>query len=141
MTTEMLTQDLPLPVSQTLVDLLTGLIQKQERLSTANSIVMNFRDQSYSAETGGFHPVEIRLYKQDALWRLDYITDFSYQGAPPFAELAKEIDFNLHNGIASSSLTGDIGGADAHELYQLWEDNFLAYADMGCYDQIEVTLD
>jgi hypothetical protein len=50
--------------------------------NTPNAITLNFRDPSYSAETGGYHPVEIRLENKSELWQIAYITDFSFQGSP-----------------------------------------------------------
>ncbi|MEN1933506.1 DUF2787 family protein [Escherichia coli] len=43
-------------------------------------MVINFRDPDYSAESGGFHPVEMRFIRQDNEWYFDYVTDFSYMG-------------------------------------------------------------
>ena len=48
-----------------------------------NGITFNFQDDDYSAELGGFHPVEVRVVNSENLWTFEYITDFSYQGAYP----------------------------------------------------------
>ena len=46
----------------------------------ANQITVNFRDSSYSASAGGYHPVEISFRKDESngKWSLQYITDFCY---------------------------------------------------------------
>ena len=53
-------QDLALPVSKRFVDAMTKLTEHQQ---VNDSVTINFRDPNYSAENGGFHPVEIRLEK------------------------------------------------------------------------------
>jgi hypothetical protein len=55
------------------------------------ALTFNFRDPNYTADKGGYHPVELRLEKHNELWQFIYITDFSYQGGP-YPELVKEID-------------------------------------------------
>ncbi len=89
-----------LPIAKSLHALLGKTLAarqaQDETLATSQSVVMNFRDSSYNAEDGGFHPVEIALGQSgDDRWNIEYI-----------------------------------------EIYQLWESNFLAYADMGAYDQV-----
>jgi len=54
-----------LPVSKKLHKLLseqlTAHLLSNEALSTSRYLVFNFRDKSYSAEEGGFHPPCVRL--------------------------------------------------------------------------------
>ncbi|MEB5518275.1 DUF2787 family protein, partial [Vibrio cholerae] len=54
-----------LPIAKSLHALLGKTLAEHqaqdEALATSQSVVMNFRDSSYSAEDGGFHPVEIAL--------------------------------------------------------------------------------
>lgn len=56
-----------LPVSKKLHKLLseqlTAHLLSNEALTTSRYLVFNFRDKSYSAEEGGFHPVEMRFAK------------------------------------------------------------------------------
>ena len=91
--------------------------------------VLTFKDDNYDPDSGGFHPVEIRI---DPGGKIEYITDFSYVGNGPFAELVKEIDFDFslrlfqHFGREHSIGHG-------LELYRLWERNFVAYYQMGVY--------
>lgn len=94
---------------------------------------MNFRDPGYGPETGGFHPVEIRLQRQGNLWSLVYITDFSYVGMGDYAELAKEVDFDFSSqeGLVAYAHVVPLSGLG--EFYELWEGNFLTYLSLGVY--------
>ncbi len=101
---------------------------------TSGGAILSFKDPDYSADKGGYHPVEIAISSDH---RILYITDFAYVGSPPFVELAKELDFDF-----SLQLFQQMGrdyplhlGA---ELFQVWQQNFCAYYDMGVY---QVTLE
>jgi hypothetical protein len=106
----------------------------QQQLSTYDKqiecgVCITFKDPEYSADTGGFHPVEIGL---DPTGKLLYITDFAYVGSQPFVELAKEIDFDFQHGDFEHF--GRVFPLhDGADLYALWEDNFLAYHAMNVY--------
>ena len=137
-----------LPVSnklnQCLVDALNQRPELHSGLEETNSVTFNFRDKSYSAENGGFHPVEIALTKEaDNTWHYAYITDFAFVGNH-YPELAKELDFDFLSGEWFASYLGDYSSiknnANAAELYRLWVHNFLAYASMGMYDEIEINV-
>lgn len=56
-----------LPVSKKLHKLLserfTAHLLSNEALTTSRYLVFNFRDKSYSADEGGFHPVEMQFAK------------------------------------------------------------------------------
>ncbi len=93
-----------------------------------NSVTINFRDPNYSADNGGYHPVEIRLENNSDGWRFCYITDFCYVGNGYMAELAKDLDFNFEVGIFQN-LHGVYPIEQAIEVYMLWEKNFMCYAD------------
>ena len=113
------------------------------QLNDNESIVFNFRDKSYSAEAGGFHPVEIAFTKEAYnQWKYTYITDFAFVGNH-FPELAKEIDFDFLSEEWFASYLGKYSplkrNEAALELYPLWEGNFLAYVDMGVYDEIVIS--
>jgi hypothetical protein len=122
-----------LPVTKAFTTILQQLID-QSAIDTANGVVINFRDPDYSAKYGGYHPVEVAINQNGALL---YITDFAYAGHPPFAELAKEIDFDFscqlfqHYGIDHPLIWGKA-------LYRLWQSNFCAYYKQHVY-QTEVT--
>jgi hypothetical protein len=137
-----------LPVSnklnQCLIDALNQRPELHSGLEETNSVTFNFRDKSYSAENGGFHPVEIALTKEaDNTWQYAYITDFAFVGNH-YPELAKELDFDFLSGEWFASYLRDYSSiknnANAAELYRLWEHNFLAYASMGMYDEIEINV-
>ena len=123
-----------LPVAQALLALLnqevanTGL--DQERLT---QLTFNFRSPGYSAETGGVHPVELRLIRGLHGWVFDYITDFSYQGLGQDAELCKELDFNLSCDEHYLQGWGPLPGVEARELFALWQRNFISYAQLGYF--------
>ncbi|MDF5024116.1 DUF2787 domain-containing protein [Vibrio parahaemolyticus] len=132
-----------LPVSVDLQDVLTMIVDRSHKLtSSTKSLVINFRDSSYSAERGGYHPVEVRLVRDGEQWKFDYITDFSYVGYP-YPELVKEIDFDFSSGLANFLYQFEESIADerVHEFYSMWETNFLSYVDMDAFDEIEVTVD
>jgi len=109
--------------------LLKHLNQLLAQYPNASSVTVNYRDPDYSVETGGFHPVEIRINQG----RLDYITDFSFYGSGHYAELGKEIDFDFeqrifeHMGQAFSLEAG-------RELFVIWQGNFISYLKMELFD-------
>ncbi|HAS6280272.1 TPA: DUF2787 domain-containing protein [Vibrio vulnificus] len=132
-----------LPVSVDLQDVLNIIVDRSHKLtSSTQSLVINFRDSTYSAESGGYHPVEIRLVKTGEQWVFDYITDFSYVGYP-YPELVKEVDFDFSSGLAQFlyQFEESITDERVHEFYSMWESNFLSYVEMDAFDEIEVTID
>ena len=115
---------LALPVSTKFVHQLQNLLNQNEIES--ESVTLNFRDPTYSAKRGGFHPVEIRLEQYDSMWHFCYITDFAYIGCGPYAELTKELDFDFQSGVFQN-LIGVFPIEQATDMYQIWEGNFLYY--------------
>ncbi|BDY04694.1 DUF2787 family protein [Ferrimonas sp. YFM] len=101
----------------------------------ASSLILNFRDPSYSPQTGGYHPVEIRLERcvGESSWRLCYITDFAYFGDGPYVELAKELDFDFTSGVGYQAYAGEHPIRRCLQLFRLWETNFLHYLSNGVY--------
>ncbi len=89
-------------------------------------MTLNFRDPDYSAETGGFHAVEIRQEKQNGRWHYCYITDFTYVCIGPYAERTKDLDFDFQAGVFQN-LNGLFPIEFALDIYQIWEGNFLHY--------------
>ena len=112
---------------------------KNTNPSNANAITLNFRDPDYSAETGGYHPVEVRLEKQNEIWRMVYMTDFAFQGQP-YPELAKEIDICFNSHQVYSAFSGWLNPHHGKELVDLFIKNFISYYAMDAY-QVEVSLD
>ncbi|HCG8497159.1 TPA: DUF2787 domain-containing protein [Vibrio parahaemolyticus] len=133
-----------LPVSVDLQDALNRVISESGKWTPMlQSVVINFRDSSYNAESrSGFHPVEIRLVRLYDQWIFDYITDFAYCGGP-YPELVKEVDFNFSSGTASFSYVPElpITSSEVMEFYSMWESNFLSYVEMGVFDEIKITVD
>ncbi|HCG5526160.1 TPA: DUF2787 domain-containing protein [Vibrio parahaemolyticus] len=137
------TDRLLLPISTSLQDTLNRVISEPGKWTPMiQSVVINFRDSSYSLENGGWHPVEIRLVRLYDRWVFDYITDFAYCGGP-YPELVKEMDFNFSSGTASFSYVPElpITSSEVMEFYSMWESNFLRYVEMGVFDEIKVTVD
>ncbi|EJN8561012.1 DUF2787 domain-containing protein [Vibrio alginolyticus] len=135
---------LRLPVSVDLQDALNRVISESGKWTPMiQSVVFNFRDSSYNAESrSGFHPIEIRLVRLYDQWIFDYITDFAYC-CGPYPELVKEVDFNFSSGTASFSYVPElpITSSEVMEFYSMWESNFLSYIEMGVFDEIKVTVD
>ncbi|MCP4125398.1 MAG: DUF2787 domain-containing protein [Bacteroidetes bacterium] len=97
---------------------------------TNDGITFNFRDPTYSPETGGFHPVEISVNSKGIL---QYVTDFAYFGSPPMAELEKELDFDFSmNVFQQFGQNYDL--IDGQGLFRLYTQNFCAYHEMGVYE-------
>jgi hypothetical protein len=71
---------LTLPVTKLFQQHIATLLAEQSQQTSVRAVVINFRDPDYSAESGGFHPVEMRFIRQDNEWYFDYVTDFSYMG-------------------------------------------------------------
>ncbi len=144
MTVKIMTDGLPVPVNQSLVAILqqhiTEAVSNTNDAAGLDAITLNFRDPDYSAESGGYHPVEIRLTYRQGQWHLSYITDFSYVGRGWDTELAKDMDFDFGLGVCMTRFMPDSPLADAAELYQLFETNFIAYYQMDAY-KVDTTLE
>lgn len=102
-------------------------------VTDSESITLCFKDESYSKENGGFHPVEIRLVKTSKLWALDYITDFCFAGVGQDCELVKEVDFDFTNSYGFHFYSGEYPLSKLAQFYELWEGNFLSYVEMGIF--------
>lgn len=72
-----------LPMTLSLTQIIRRLLLKNLPPIVSNGVTINFRDPSYSADAGGFHPVEIRLEYALAtsMWQVCYITDFATKDA------------------------------------------------------------
>ncbi len=95
------------------------------------ALTFNFRDPNYTADKGGYHPVELRIEKHNDLWHFIYVTDFSYQGYP--AELVKEIDVCFETKRVYSLFGGWLNQRNAKELIKLFIRNFIEYHAMDIY--------
>ena len=96
-----------------------------------NGITFNFSDDDYSAEFGGFHPVEVRIVNSENLWTFEYITDFSFQGAYP--ELVKDINVCFLSGEIHTLYSGCLQGDSARELIDLFLTNFISYVEANIF--------
>lgn len=124
---------LRLPIAQAFSQLLLHELDNSDvDLSTVQAVTLNFRDPLYSAESGGFHPVEIRLFRQDEQWQFDYVTDFSFMGNY-YPELEKELDICWSQGYVYHVMMGDVDEEEGGALFELWQRNFIQYHKMKCY--------
>ena len=122
-----------LPISPELPDLLRSVVREQQLdLTHLSTLTFNFRSPGYSAETGGVHPVELRLIRGLYGWVFDYITDFSYMGVV-YPELEKEIDISWSQQYVFLAYVGDLPVNAGRELFELWQSNFIQYHAMNVY--------
>ncbi|WP_127025756.1 DUF2787 family protein [Rheinheimera mangrovi] len=119
------TTNLPLAVSDKLTDLIKEALKGKD-LTNKTSVTLNFRDPDYSAEKGGYHPVEIMLKRKGDEWHMLYITDFCYADIGPYAELVKDLDFDFGAGVFQT-LYGYYRIEEALDIYPVWEQNFCCY--------------
>ncbi|MDP5459583.1 DUF2787 family protein [Alishewanella sp. SMS8] len=133
---------LALPVSNELAQvLLKQLIPATEGLDTLTDATINFRDPEYCAESGGYHPVEVRLVWRNSAWQIDYITSFSFVGMGWCAELAKELDFDFgQNCFEMRGYRPQVLGI-GEEMYRLFEQNFIEYVRMEVFDVVTTVED
>ncbi|MFQ2653427.1 DUF2787 domain-containing protein [Aeromonas caviae] len=123
-----------LPVCQALLALLSQEAERTDLdLGRCTQLTFNFRNPGYSTEQGGVHPVEIRLVRGLDDWLFDYVTDFSYQGLGQDAELCKELDFNFLDGEHTMLGWGPLRLAEARELFDIWQSNFISYCRLECF--------
>lgn len=129
---------LRLPIAQAFSQLLlhelnNSVINSAIDLTLVRAVTLNFRDPLYSAETGGFHPVEIRLLRLHEQWLFDYVTDFSFMGNY-YPELEKELDVCWSQGYVYHFMMGDIDEEEGGAMFELWQRNFIQYHKMKCYE-------
>lgn len=118
----------PYPLGREFITILEKEITKVSPPDGA-AITFNFRDSDYSADSGGFHPVEIRL---EGNGTLSYVTDFCYAGLPPYGELTKEIDFDFAQNVFQH-FHRCYPIEKGAELWGLWCRNFCSYYQMEIY--------
>ena len=117
-----------LPVSAWLKNRLSELASAQQiALEPLTAVTFQFKDPNYSAVSGGYHPVDIRLVRGLDGWLFDTITDYSYQGYGDWAELDKELDFDFLSPAFTHIYLGELNEDDAIELYRMWEGHFAHY--------------
>jgi hypothetical protein len=129
--------DLAVPMSPMFTLYIADLLAPHEN---EKAVTINFRDPNYSADDGGYHPVEIRLENEGDSWRFNYITDFTYVGSGYMAELAKDLDFDFDAGVFQN-LFGTYPIEQAIEMFQVWESNFVYYAIVSKVFNISFTIE
>jgi len=112
----------PVNISQQLVAIISKELGKSE-VDISEGFIINFRDPDYSAESGGYHPVEICV---DAKGRIQYITDFAYYGQGAYAELDKELDFDFGYGVFQQ-MGREYPIKQGAALFRIWQSNFCSY--------------
>ena len=129
-----------LPISPRYYKAIEKQVSQANLANEATSLTINFRDSSYSADAGGYHPVEMMIRQEGDKWHICYITDFAYTGGP-YPELAIELDFNLECNTFRQMFAKpcDLAHRGVKSFYRMWEGNFLAYLSNGVFDQIKVT--
>jgi len=118
--------------SLVLTDKLINLIEAQVKLADFDcrlGVILNFKDPEYSAESGGYHPVEIAINYEG---EIQYITDFAYMGSWGMAELVKELDFDFSYGLFQH-MGQDYPLDEGSELFKIWQDNFCSYHESEVY--------
>lgn len=133
------TNNLPLPVTSKLTDIIKDALKGKD-LTGKTSVTLNFRDPDYSAENGGYHPVEIMLKRKGDEWHILYITDFRYVGIGPYAELVKDLDFDFEVGVFQTTY-GYYRIEEASDIYTTWQDNFVDYWLECDAFKLEISLD
>ncbi|MFA0830670.1 DUF2787 family protein [Vibrio owensii] len=108
--------------------------------ATSQRFTLRFRDKSYSAESGGCHPVDIGLTITDKVnVTIVYITDFAYAGKH-YPTLKRHIDFDFRHQLYFAVETGwqRLQPSKVERLYREWEARFMEYVREGRYDDINV---
>lgn len=103
-------------------------------LDASEIVALNFRDPTYSATNGGYHPVEIHV---DSKGNILCVTDFYLAGIHPFIELGIELDWSFeHDSFRQFDDMYDL--ECGRGLLGLYLANIATYYKSGVY-QVEVT--
>jgi hypothetical protein len=130
------TQELPFALSEKLVNWLSSLVE-QDGVTT-----INIRDSSYSADNGGFRPVEICVEKKGDKAFLHYLTEFTFAGLGIYAELVKSNDFDFSNDrfeIEFFGLTAQCLGHECEEHFTLLTKNLVEYVNEEYLDTVKTS--
>ena len=116
------------------VQVINNVVQSSSEAANGNGVIINFRDQFYSPESGGYHPVEVHL---DSDGNVLSITDFAFFGMQPFTELGIELDWSFEQG--SFRQFDNMYDLECGRcLLGMYTRNFAAYYNSGVY-RVEVT--
>jgi len=121
-----------LKLSKDLINIIEQQIENKK--ASDGYLTLSFRDPTYSAETGGYHPVEILI---NADGQVQYITDFSFVGQGGYAELVKELDFDFSLNIFQQ-MGRDYPLEQGAGLFKIFQSNFCSYYESGVYE-VEVS--
>ncbi|WP_281213661.1 DUF2787 family protein [Shewanella insulae] len=119
-----------LPLPRRFYKILEETLAKYD-VAHSSGVTLSFRYEDYSAELGGYHPVEIRLDKEGDEWTLCYMTDFAWVGHP--AELEKELDICFVSQLFYGSMIGRMPLSRVKSFARTFVDNFVEYHDSGVY--------
>lgn len=90
------------------------------------TLFLIFVTRHTALKQGALVPVEVRSIRQGNEWHLDYVTEFTYVGMGPYAELVTDLNFD--SGCqAFTCLYGNIPKLELNEAFNFWARNFTAY--------------
>jgi len=122
-------------INKELIKIIETLIE-DTTVKTDDLITLNFRDPTYSSETGGYHPVEICI---NGSGKFQYFTDFSYAGQRgAYAELVKELDFDFDLNLLQQ-MGRDYPLVQGVGLFKIFQSNFISYYKSGVFE-VEVNI-
>lgn len=124
--------DFSIPISRQFIQILETEIAKSG-IDHTYGIIVNFRDPNYSAEGGGYHPVEIMISREK---NIQYITDLAFVGSH-YPELAKELDWDL-SCHRFCHMGQDYVLGQGKSIFKIWQKNFCHYHLNGAF-QVTVT--
>ena len=120
----------PLSISKKCITILSNEIVKAGVIESSdtveNYVIINFNDPNYSAENGGYHPVEVMINVDGTI---QYITDFTYIGQ----ELVKELDFDFNLKLFQH-MGRDYPIEQGRGLFRIFQSNFCSYYDSGVFE-------
>tara|TARA_R110001583_G_scaffold115266_1_gene265800 strand:+ start:11258 stop:11683 length:426 start_codon:yes stop_codon:yes gene_type:complete len=119
----------------------TELAKQTDPDSSSLGITFNFRDLDYSASSGGYHPVEIRINRNNINmpWELEYLTDFCFVGFP-YPELAKDIDVCFQTKQIYTQFGIGMSKKESDEFLAMFLNNFISYVEMDVFT-VKITFD
>lgn len=112
-------------INKDLEDILSSLVKEN------GNYIISFSSSKYSSEKGGYRPVEVMIRDSQVV----YVTDFTYVGSGPFAELVKGVDWDFAAGeVGQTGVYFDL--AEGLELWAIYQSNFVDYYKNGAFDKI-----
>ncbi|MFA0000454.1 DUF2787 family protein [Vibrio lentus] len=128
-----------LPISLALLDTLNNALNEYAALADGHHII-HFSNKHYTAEHGGYHPVEIALSNNiNNLYSILCITDFSFNGYP-YPTLERDIEFDFTHATVFTRHSGlkSMTAPNTNKLYTFWESRFIDNLAKGAYNQVEL---